>query len=376
MFARIRQDFDAAARTQGQRSACAGALGNVRTRKGHGFPSSQQEDRTVLADAGARTDAAALIDRHPHQRRVATLGDDLAQLLHRATTRPDLDQQAPNRRHLGIDFGGVDLLDRGRLQVDLLTGGQCGLATGRFDSPRLHHFFSKQEHPPAIGGGDRSALGHLHKALAQIGHAQNFSITPEAGVAGVDGLSQSTQEVRVVHIQGRCDQRTHIDLRIRPKQNAIAIQHENITPGDAFRLGPTPYILRIRDGGYQTAKDGTGRTALVDPVQRGTSRTGHPILNLTVRANIEALPLIDGPCAALFNDLIDTPAGIDTVLRSRCPRAAGAPSGQIDGRHRYRIGGRRRHTQTGLCERLQGPNGHQGHHQRRHERWRDLQSDG
>ncbi len=255
-----------------------------------------------------------------------------------------LDQQAAQRRDGRVHLGRVQRLAGRVLQVHLVAGGQHRLALRGADAAGVADVFGKQEHPPAGGGAQVGTGLHLDEARPHGWRAQAGGIAQEAGRGAVDAVGQATVEVVVAQVQRAGDQAAHIDLRRGPEQDARAVEQ-----GDAAVAG-------------EAAEDGAGCRATADAVERAAVGTGQLEVHAAARADVEALPLVDGAARRLLDAHVAPAAGVGAGLWRG---GAGALHPPVGGRHRHGVARRRHRSCCALGQGFQRPHRHQRHHQGR-----------
>ncbi len=219
----VGRDLDAAAAGEHQRARGAGTGGVV----ADGAGSGQQEDRAVFLHAGGGADGAALANRVGHQRGVAPLGQDGAQVAGLALVAPDLEQEAAQHRLAGVDLGGIDLLFFvRRLQVDRVSSQQGRLPTRGADGAGVLDLAGHQEHAATRRGGDGGAWGHPHVVGRVVeGDRGVFAaeVFPDVNRGGAVVEVGQAQEVLVGDVQGAGHQALHVDLRALTKHHAVGV---------------------------------------------------------------------------------------------------------------------------------------------------------
>ena len=222
---RVGRDLDAASGSERQSTFDGRALADdaaVRTDLRLCTASCEQQYRAVVRHTRRGADTAALVDSHADQRGVAARRVDGAasEIRDAAVARPDLDQKPTQGRNVRVRFRGVGDLGRRNIEVDLVSGGEHGLAIRGRDRAAVGHVLGEQEHAATVGCRDLGTRVDLHE-IVRIGHAR--SGLEERGLGAGDGLRQAGVEVVVVQIERRRDQGTRVDLCRPAEQDAVGV---------------------------------------------------------------------------------------------------------------------------------------------------------
>ena len=259
---------------------------------------SLQIDRAVGLHRGLGRDAPFLVDGQCGQRHVASIGTDAAGVADQAAeVHPrtvggslDLDAITAQGQVVGI------VVER---EVGLGASGQYHLPVGRADQAALVVDVRRKHHDGAAGiriddgrcraGGAVLADAHLGRQAAigaQSHERPALVVGTLEGRRGEPALGQRlTREivgVRHLQVQGRRDQRLRVDLRTAVEQDAVLVDQQHLTVGRELAL------------------DDAGVSA-VDAVECRGGAVGLPKDHLAVLADVEGLPIDDGPLSGLVH---------------------------------------------------------------------------